>query len=131
MDTDKDTIPDNLFYEQIKSLNKSQTPHQLSCALAKLVAKVRETGKKGTLTYELVVEPFKNHDSAVIITDDIKVKLPELPRRFVTAYLTPDGLVSKRDPDQRELSFDSTAAVEAGGIQDSETYNQPKTELAQ
>ena len=53
----------------------------MSEALRDLVAKVIDTGKKGSLTLTVSVEPMPNSDgNALVVKDEIKLKLPEFAR---------------------------------------------------
>ena len=76
---------------------------ELSQALHDLVAKVGETGKKGTLTYVVTVAPLDKDASALVTSDEIKVKPPEHDRKASIFYPDREGNLSRRDPNQLDL----------------------------
>jgi hypothetical protein len=84
---------------------------ELSAGLHDLVAKVVETGKKGSVTYTVTVEPLDKDGDAMKVTDEIKLKLPEHDRKASIFYPDGDGNLSRRDPNQ--LSFDDIHDVPA------------------
>lgn len=77
---------------------------QITEALAQLVTDVQTTQLPGTINLILKVEPFKKHGSdVVIVTDDVKVKTPTLPRERDVYYVGPDGSLLQENPAQHKL----------------------------
>jgi hypothetical protein len=81
--------------------------------LAEVVRKVEETGKKGTVTVKLTIEPIGTRTGQVVIVDQVDNR----PPRELTGsiwFTDANGGVSRRDPNQSPLpQFDS----ETGEIQ--------------
>jgi hypothetical protein len=84
---------------------------ELSAGLHDLVAKVVETGKKGSVTYTVTVAPLDKDVQSLVVTDEIKLKLPEHDRKASIFYPDGDGNLSRRDPNQ--LSFDDIHDIPA------------------
>jgi hypothetical protein len=79
---------------------------QITEALAQLVTDVQMTSLPGTLNLILKVEPFKKHGSdVVIVTDDVKVKTPQLPREREVYFVAEDGSLVQEDPKQHKLKL--------------------------
>lgn len=77
---------------------------ELSDNLHRLIAEVRDTGKKGSLTYTVTVSPLDKEVHSLKVEDEIKLKLPEHDRPTSIFYPDADGNLSRRDP--RQMSFD-------------------------
>lgn len=89
---------------------RGKTHDELSQALHDLTAKVIETGKKGSLILTLSVGLLdKEPSSGLIITDQIKVKLPEHDRPASVFYPDRHGNLSRRDPNQ--MSFEDLVTL--------------------
>ena len=77
---------------------------QISEALAQLVTDVQTTHMAGSLTLAIKVEPFqKRGGDMVIVTDDLKVKGPVLPREREAYFVGADGSLLQDDPKQHKL----------------------------
>lgn len=93
------------FSSFLLELARGKTHEELSRDLQAVVAKVTETGKKGSLTLTLSIELLdKDPANGVRIVDEIKTKLPEHDRPSSMFFPTSDGNLSRRDP--RQMSFD-------------------------
>lgn len=92
------------FADWLREQSHGRTHDELGEALWDLAARVRETGKKGTLTLAITVEPMKGDPERVlVISDEIKLRLPEFPRKPSIFYTTGEGNLSRRDPQQLEF----------------------------
>lgn len=89
---------------------RPKTVAEASEALRDLVGKVRDTGKKGTLTLTITVAPFEADSSVLTINDEIKVRAPEHTRKPALAW--PDGRnnLSRSDPSAMPLFEDVRTA---------------------
>lgn len=99
-----------------------KTHEELSDALYDLVARVRDTGKKGTVSLTVTVGPLKGDVDVLIVSDEIKLRLPEHDRKASLFYPDREGNLTRRDPNQ--LTFDGlreldgqTVNIETGEIQ--------------
>lgn len=89
-----------------------KTHEELSAALYDLVARVRDTGKKGSVSLTVNVAPLKGDIDVLVVADEIKLRLPEHDRKASLFYPDKDGNLTRRDPNQ--LSFDSLREVPPG-----------------
>jgi len=104
-----DRPPIRPFADFLREQAKGTTHDELSEGLHDLVQRVRDTGKKGTLTVAITVELMKGSDKAVIVSDEIKLKLPEHDRDTSLFFADRNGNLTRNDPDQ--LAFDSLREV--------------------
>lgn len=95
---------------------RGKTHDELSHALHDVTKKVIETGKKGSLTLTLSIGLLgKDPAEGLVITDQIKTKIPEHDRPSSVFYPDRHGNLSRRDPNQ--LSFeDLTTIPEPAGL---------------
>lgn len=87
----------------LRSLRRGNALADLDDALAALVASVRDTGKAGTLTLKLKVEPADKDSRTVFVTDEIASKLPKLEPGKSIFYIDHAGRLTRSDPDQPDL----------------------------
>jgi len=92
------------FADWLRDQSQGATHDELSEALYDLVARVGDTGKKGTLTLTISVEPMKGDESILVVSDEIKLRLPEFPRKPSIFYTDGEGNLCRTNPDQPELS---------------------------
>jgi hypothetical protein len=117
-----------MFTDTLKDLREGAVVPELDEALKQLVADVRATGKGGSITLKLNVNPMKGSANMLLITDDVKVAPPARERETTVLYATDDNELSRRDPRQPELrNFRETAKVahmpEPQAVAGSETQN--------
>lgn len=83
--------------------------------LGKLVDAVRDTGKPGTLTLVVKIEPDKAQpNTGLLISDEVAAKLPKHERPVRKAWFLPSGQVVDYDPDAPP--FEGLAVDEAGKL---------------
>jgi hypothetical protein len=99
------------FADFLREQAKGHSHDELSEGLRDLVARVQDTGKKGSITYVVTVEPTKG-TSALTVSDEIKLKLPEHDRQASLFFTDRDGNLQRNDPDQ--LTFDSLREIPGG-----------------
>lgn len=92
------------FLKTVEQLADGRTASDLDDALLTLVAAVRHTGKKGTLTFSLTVKPASKDGHALILDDDVKLKLPVMERAATILFATDTNELSRSDPRQPELA---------------------------
>lgn len=113
------------FADFLREQSRGTTHEELSQALHDLVARVQDTGKKGSLTLTIGVERLKGgrSDNALIVSDSISLKLPEHDRDTSLFFVSADGNLSRDDP--RQLAFESlrdvSAPAEVRTLRDEET----------
>lgn len=84
---------------------RGRTERELSERLGELVAAVEETGKPGSITYTLHIKPEPKADQAMVVSDSIKVKCPELARPASIFFADDQHRLVRTDP--RQLTLDS------------------------
>lgn len=85
-------------------LRKGAFAESFQTELRHLVDAVRDTGKKGSITVTLTIEPAgKGEEVALSIADKITVKLPSPQTGTTLMYATADGDLSRRDPRQHDV----------------------------
>ena len=99
------------FADWLREQSKGLTHEELSDALRDLTARVVDTGKKGSITLTITIAPLKGDVGALVVADEIKLKLPEHDRAASLFYPDKHGNLSRSDPNQ--LSFDSLREVPA------------------
>ena len=92
------------FADWLREQSAGTTHEELSGALYDLAERVRETGKKGTLTLTVEVEPMKGDTQVLVVYDQIKLRLPEFARPASVFYADDQGNLSRSNPDQPELA---------------------------
>jgi hypothetical protein len=90
---------------------RGRTERELSAKLRELVEAVEETGKGGSITYVLSVKPQAQTEHAVLVTDEIKTKLPQLDRPASIFFADERYRLVRTDP--RQLSFESAFTEES------------------
>lgn len=99
------------FADFFREHGRGRTHDELSTALHDLVARVKDTGKKGTVTLTVQVEPVKKDDRLVLVSDKLTLKLPEHDRPAGYWFIGEDGNLQRDDPNQ--MTFDSLHEVPA------------------
>lgn len=108
------------FADWLREQSNGKTHEEMGDGIHTLVARVLETGKAGTLTLTIKVKPMEDsEDSPLLITDEIKLRLPEHDRKASIFYADKLGNLTKQDPNQ--LSFESLREVAGVGTVDVET----------
>lgn len=97
----------DLFLETIRQLRSGRTQEEAAEKLAQLVQDCRHTGKKGTLTIKMTINPDKGDTGQYFIADEITVKAPKFERGNTLMWGTPDGNLQRTDPNQGELPLRS------------------------
>lgn len=88
------------FADVLRELSGGETYDELTTRLGGLVTAVMETRRRGTLSINLTVKP--NGDAGVIVTDEIKSKLPE-KNCGETVFFVTGGSLIRNDPRQQDL----------------------------
>lgn len=100
------------FADFLREQSGGKSHDELSEGLHDLIAKVSDTGKAGSITYVVTVKPLKDDLEVFIVSDEIKLKLPEHDRKASMFYPDENGNLTRTDP--RQLTFDSLREVPAG-----------------
>lgn len=95
--------------EVLRDLTGGQTYDVLNSALTDVVQGVLDTHKTGSITLTLKIKP--NGENSVIITDEVKAKVPERSRGESVFYATAGGNLVREDPRQPDLPLRAVAAA--------------------
>jgi hypothetical protein len=96
----------------IQDLRDGRAHADLSAQLAELLAKVKETGKGGTLKLAIKIKPATRGSDVdkVTISDAITVELPKPERGEDFFWLTEDNDLTRNHPKQQSLELRDAAA---------------------
>lgn len=98
------------FADWLREHNSGATHDELGETLHTLVGRVNDTGRKGTITLTISVEPMKKAaEGMVLVTDKITTKMPEHDRPGAYFYTDRAGNLVRNDPNQ--MTFESLAEV--------------------
>lgn len=89
-----------LFADWLREQRRGITHDELSTALHDLIAAVNETGKAGTLTFQLKIAPLKKNSQVLEVTDTVKTSLPQPDREAAIYFTDRDGNLSRDNPNQ-------------------------------
>lgn len=98
------------FADWLREQARGTSHEELSEALVALVARVQETGKKGSITYTVHVEQMKD-SHALVVKDEIKIRLPEHDRSASLFFADKHNNLTRHDPAQ--MTFESLREVPA------------------
>lgn len=104
------------FADFLADHNAGQGHRKAGETLQDLVAAVVDTGKKGSMTVTITVEPMKNAQDGTLLTHiAVASKIPTLPEKAAIFYADTENNLRRTDP--RQLSFDSLREVETGPVE--------------
>jgi len=91
----------------LNDLRDGRAHSELSMQLAELIAKVKETGKGGELTFKLKIKPATRGGDVekVTISDQITTSLPKPERGEDFFYLTEENDLTRAHPRQQSLEL--------------------------
>jgi len=93
----------NRYIDTLAMLRRGTLLEDAANELSALTAACEETGKAGSLTLTIKIEPQKNDPSVLTITDKLVLKEPKPEVAATIAYVNAQGEISRRDPRQPEL----------------------------
>lgn len=97
------------FADFLREQARGHSHEELSEGLAQLVRRVQDTGKKGRITYTVNIAQTKSADGALLVTDEISLRLPEHDRGGSIFFADAEGNLQRTDPNQ--LAFESLREV--------------------
>lgn len=95
------------FFDQIRDIRRGEFLEDCGDELQKVVASVDETGKTAKLIITLTVKPASKGQGAVVVTDKVQAKLPELPVGETILFVTNENSLVPNDPRQKEMELKS------------------------
>ena len=100
---DPDDIVVRPFADWLLEQSNGNTHDELGEALHDLIARVTDTGKRGSLSLTVTVAPMKDDLEILVVTDEIKLKLPEHDRKPSIFYPGEHGNLSRKDPEPADV----------------------------
>lgn len=101
------------FADFLAEHNNGHGHRKASTSLQDVVNAVVETGKKGSVTVTVNVEPMKSaDDGTLLLTVNVTEKIPAEPTKAAVFYADDDGNLTRSDPRQPQLDFASLREVE-------------------
>jgi hypothetical protein len=95
------------FADVLAELARGATHTELSHALQRLIGAARETGKKGSITLTVTATPVRGDERQIVLSDSIKISLPEFDRAPSTFFADDDNNLVRDDPRQMHLPLAS------------------------
>lgn len=80
-----------------------RTHDEMSEGLRDLVSRVQDTGKKGSITLVVKVAPLDKDPNVLVVSDEIKLNLPEHDRKASIFYTDANGDLTRNDPNQMTI----------------------------
>lgn len=99
--------------ETLARLQEGKLMDRLSIELNRVVKGVAEstTGKGGTVTLTLKIDPIKRISNGVYVAADVKGKAPEDPPEASMFFYDDDGSLHSRNPLQRDAFEDGLKGI--------------------
>lgn len=91
--------------DQLRDIRGGLMVDELTEELAAVVNAVLATGKKGTVTLKLNIDPASKGDAVVTIIDEIKSTIPKEKKAGTLMFALPSGSLQRQDPRQTELQL--------------------------
>jgi hypothetical protein len=95
------------FSDILSEVNKGVVADDAATKLAELVGAVRETGKGGSLTVTIKVDPFKGNEDIVKVAGQVTLKAPRAEAPASIFYPDDSGNLSRNDPNTLPIFRDS------------------------
>lgn len=95
----------NTIIDVLVNQRKGALIPELSEKLQKLVQSVKEHNKGGSLVLTLKVSPFNGDASALLVVDQVELKVPKAPLKGSMFYSTDEGVLQRKDPNQVEMQL--------------------------
>lgn len=108
------------FFDTARDIRRGQFLEDCGDELMKVVKAVEDTGKAAKLVIELTVKPASKGQGAVVLSDKVRAKLPELPTGETILFVTVENNLVANDPRQKEMEL---KAAPAAPIQELKTVN--------
>nr|WP_294864379.1 hypothetical protein [uncultured Pseudogulbenkiania sp.] len=99
--------------DQLRDIRAGEMVEELTEEMAKVVNAVLTTGKKGSVTLKISVDPASKGDAVVTITDDIKSTIPREKKAGTLMFALPSGTLQRQDPRQTELNLAAVPKADA------------------
>jgi hypothetical protein len=109
------TTPSNAFSHLLSEFNEGQSLTELTEAMQKCVGAANDTGKVSQLRYTIKFTPSGN---AIVVTDKIELKLPEVERTQAIFFPTEQNTLQRDNPAQRSLDLRTVEKPEPAEVRE-------------
>lgn len=109
---------DSAFLSLLQLHRRGEVLTDLSKAMREATEACQLLGKPAVITFKVAIKPAGNGSGAVVVADDIKVKLPMPDKVTSFFYCDEQGNLHRNDPNQRELPL---RTIEGGAAVNVET----------
>lgn len=116
------TSPSNSIITVLTEQRNGEAMQEASEKLRDCINAVDATGKDATLTIKFTFSPSRA--SAIIVSDDIKTKLPEPEKANSIFFPNEDGGLQRNDPHQKEMDLRVVPGTAADKEQKRNAVNQ-------
>lgn len=106
------------FLTLLQQHRSGQALNDLADAMREAIEAAQLTGKPSFISLKIGFKPAGNGSGAVVVADDVKVKLPQAEKVTSFFYTDDDGNLHRNDPRQRELPL---RTVQGGAAVDVDT----------
>lgn len=96
---------DSRFFSLMQVHRHGEALNDLSAALRDSTEAAQLTGKPATVTLKITIKPAAQIKGAVIVEDDISVKLPKIKNDNSIFYADAEGNLLREDPKQMKLQL--------------------------
>lgn len=105
-------VNQTLFLDTVRQLGSGRTQTELSEDLSICVAESRKTGLSSKLTLEITVKP-DGIDGQYFLSSKKKLSLPQTDHGKTLMWGTPDGNLTRKNPESGQLDLRSVEPPEA------------------
>lgn len=98
------------IFAELSDLDEGNVQRDGDDALAEVIEAVKLHGKAGTVTLTMIVEPaFRDGQMGVLLAGKVGLKKPERKPEGSFRYIRKDGSLSKANPGQTRLPFNTVS----------------------
>lgn len=102
---------------QLRDIRAGLMLIELSESMAEVVNAVMATGKKGSVSLKLTINPASKGEAVVTVSDEIKTSLPQEKKSATLMFALPSGSLQRQDPRQPELDLQGIALATTQPLQ--------------
>ena len=107
------------FTTTLAELRGGAANEEMSEAMSEVVEQVRLTGRAGTITMKIRVEPASEGDvDRLKVSDEITVKAPKVAKKATFFFADPKNNLSRNDPLQQHIPEVREVADEKREVRD-------------
>lgn len=112
MNTPKIELVGNSIEILLVNQRKGKMLTELSEQMQAVALAAREHNEPATLILTLKVSPASGDGSAMSVSDEIKVKLPQPKKPRSLFFITENGVLVRKDPNQSEMTLETVPKTE-------------------